>query len=181
MGLLALPPPKWLELARLLAQITHPAWPPSSGDHFSDRAFNENTCEVSELSDKHNFITVGCGNFTAVFTHSSTPDHVYKLNAGTRDKMEEFHRWLMEQDHPNLPCVYHVESFKGGCVAVCEMLESYGDMRELPFEELTHILNVGGFEVDDVHGGNVMHRAGVPVLNDPSSNRPDGGEYYSGT
>lgn len=164
-------PPKWLELAHLLAQITYPSWPPSTDYHFSDRAFQEDTYDVSELAKGHNFVFVGCGNFTAVFTHSSTPELVFKLNAGTRDRMEAFHRWLMDQSHPNLPRVYHVESFQGGCVAVCEMLGEGDAVSELPLEELRHILNAGGFYVDDVHRYNVMLRGVVPVLNDPSSNR----------
>ena len=171
MGLLALPPPKWLELSQLLATVTHPTWPGNTDHHFTDRAFCEDTYDTDARAATAGFVFVGCGNFTAVYSHPEAEGRVFKLNAGTRDRMEEFHRWLMEQDHPNLPRVYHVESYQGGCVAVCEELAPYGRESELPFEELTHILNVGGFEVDDVHGANVMHRNGVPVLNDPSSNR----------
>lgn len=160
-------------LARLLAELTHSAWPVASESHFSDRAFVENLDDVALLAQSAGFYPKGCGNFTAVFGHLDAPDVVFKLNAGTRDKMEEYHRWLMTQTHPNLPRVYHVEHYLGGCVAVSEKLRPHGTQLAINVPELETLLNSGGFEIDDIHAGNIMFRIsdGNSVLNDPSSNR----------
>lgn len=173
MGLLALPAPEWLRLARLLAEVTYGAWPDETDYHFSDRAFEEDTDEVDSYAREQEFEPVGCGNFTAVYAHPDAPGMVFKLNAGTRDSMEEYHRWLMGQDHPNLPRVYHVEPYCGGCVAVSEELEPDGDFfgHGDAYSEVCDLIENAGFPVDDDHSGNIMRRGGTPVLNDPSSNR----------
>lgn len=175
--MLALPAPGWLRLSRLLAEVTQPCWPGKRDGHFSDRAFEEDTDSVEAEAEAAGFYVVGCGNFTAVFAHEDAPDVVFKLNAGTRDKMEDYHRWLMTQDHPNLPRVYHVEHYMGGCVAVSEVLDEDGDFDDLPLGELIALLGDAGFDVDDACHGNIMLRGDVPVLNDPSSNRADSFGY----
>lgn len=178
MSLLCLPAPAWLGLAKALAEATFNRWPDEHPCHFQHKAFQEDTSEVEVGANALGFCYVGCGNFTAVFSHPQAPGLVFKLNAGTRDKMEEYHRWLMEQDHPNLPRVLHVEHYRGGCVAVSERLSPYGPINELPLVDLSNLLSAAGFEIDDAHSGNVMRREsdGLSILNDPSSNRAE--DYF---
>lgn len=173
----ALPAPEYVRLARCLARTTVGAWPSKDEDHFLDRAFECDTDKVDFYAEMQGFELVGCGNFTAVYSHPDAPGRVFKLNAGSRDRMEEYHRWLMDQDHPNLPRVYHVEAYNGGCVAVSEYLELDGCFSddEDSFQEVSELIEAAGFPVDDVHEGNVLQRGCVPVLNDPSS----GTRYYT--
>ena len=167
------PAPELLRLARLLAEVTYYAWPGESDGHFADRAFEEDSDEVDSCAMWNGFEPVGCGNFTAVYSHPDAPGMVFKLNAGTRDRMEEYHRWLMDQDHPNLPRVYHVEGYRGGCVAVAEELEPDGSFWDYDeeYRDVCTLVESAGFTVDDDHSGNIMCRGCTPVLNDPSSNR----------
>lgn len=173
MSMLALPAPAWLRLSRLLAEVTYRAWPGEDDYHFADRAFEEDTDEVDFYAEEVGFEPIGCGNFTAVYSHPDAPGMVFKLNAGTRDNMEGYHWWLMDQDHPSLPRVYHVEPYCGGCVAVSEELEPDGDFfgHGDAYSEVCALIENAGFPVDDDHSGNIMRRGGTPVLNDPSSNR----------
>lgn len=162
-------------LARTLAHVTFPRWPGRANDHFRDRCFLE--CvdwDLQSRAQEEGFHLLGVGNFTAVFGHHDAPGVVFKLNAGTRDNMEAYHRWLMTQRHPNLPRVYSVFSYGDGCVAVSEELmpAEWGADSELPLAALRSILGRAGFDIDDAHPGNIMRRAdGTVVLNDPSSNR----------
>lgn len=173
MSMLALPAPAWLRLSRLLAEVTYREWPGESEDHFHHRAFVDSTEYVDPYAEEVGFYLVGCGNFTAVYAHPDAPGVVFKLNAGTRDNMEEYHWWLMDQDHPNLPRVYHVEHYFGGCVAVSEELDEGGDFfgHGDAYCDVIELIEDAGFPVDDTHCGNIMRRGDTPVLNDPSSNR----------
>lgn len=186
---------KYAELATLLMLATHEFWPealdPDDCDdesewHFGHRAFVESPSdELLMAAASHDFQLVGCGNFTAVFSHPEAPGLVFKLNAGTLDRMEEYHLWLVEQDHPHLPRIYHVESFDSGCCAVGERLDPsvaifdlVYEERQAVYEEQKEVLEVvrpliegAGFVCDDTHNGNYLKRDGGWVVNDPFSNR----------
>lgn len=171
MTLLCLPSPAWLRLSKLLAEVTEPWWPKPDERHLRDRAFQCDAATVSAFAEEQGFTLVGCGNYTAVFSHPDAPDVVFKLNAGTRDRMEDYHRWLMHQTHTNLTRVHHVQSHGLGCVAVAEMLEPFGDLGSIPYSEVKDLLIAAGFPPDDLHAGNVMLRLSdmQSIVNDPSS------------
>lgn len=195
-AVLALAAPAWVQAARRLAEVTHAYWPEdrrwSPEDHDEDcdcfdcgedkfeyKCFAEDPCDaILEEADEEGFYLLGCGHFTAVFGHEDFPDMVFKLNAGTMDGMQDYHVWLMTQDHPNLPRVYHVEPYDEGCVAVGERLDDHGAVFHRPeegsvFEEayrsVRWLLNANGFYANDLHGANFMMRGDTVVVNDPTS------------
>ena len=175
-----------VSLARTLLEATADWWPEGDeDDHFNYKAFVESLdYYLLRAARDAGFQLVGCGNFTAVFSHPEARDVVFKLNAGTLDRMEEYHRWLMQQDAAVLPRVYHVESLDGGCVAVAERLDPapgydfdpVQDARNVKcrwqaLNEARPLIEAGGFCCDDTHPGNYMLRGDVWVVNDPHSNR----------
>lgn len=174
---IALSSPLWVQLARDLASATEQHWPGPHTHRLNNYAFQEcPTAEFLIAADRAGFLYVGCGNFTAVFSHPSTPELVYKLNAGSDDDMEMYHRWLMTQTHKNLPRVYHVESYGRGCVAISEELRptdgyisGYSEEMVEIMGELRPMIEGAGFACNDLHGGNIMMRGSTLVLNDPCS------------
>lgn len=92
--------------------------------------------------------------------------------------------WLMQQSHPNLPRVYHVETLGEGTCAVAERLseapgrcfedEEEDDRRAAARHSVLNrvygLITDAGFSCDDTHSGNYMMRGDVWVVNDPHSN-----------
>lgn len=167
----------YAELATALMVATREFWPARVGPHFMYACFQEDPSDAVIVSaDEAGFEYLSSGNFTAVFRHPSAPGVVFKLNAGTLDRMQEYHEWLMTQDHENLPRVYHVETFDEGCCAVAEELtpgrwDEPGNGAGDAYDAVEAIIEAAGFAVDDTHAGNYMMRGDTWVLNDPSSNR----------
>lgn len=193
---------KHAELATLLLLATREFWPEADDPddyedaddwHFGYRAFRDDPSdELLMAAASYDFQLVGCGNFTAVFSHPEAPGLVFKLNAGTLDRMKEYHLWLIEQDHPNLPRIYHVETFDGGCCAVGERLDPGAEVFGLDRDEhraveaeqkevlevVRPLIEGAGFVCDDTHNGNYLRRDGEWVVNDPFSNREAACELY---
>lgn len=169
-------------LCQQLIAATMVHWPEGNPDsHFNYRAFVEQPdLHLLRAAKEFGFEMIGCGNFTAVFTHEGSPGLVFKLNAGTYDHMAEYHEWLMQQSHPHLPAVYHVERYGEGCVAVSEQLSpdcDYPDElgwhaeRDRVMDTLYELVRGAGFDLDDTHAGNILFRNGCMVINDPYTAR----------
>lgn len=131
------------------------------------------------------FRHVASGHYSDVYRHPKAPGVVFKLNIGNFDSCHDLMLRLVSSTHENLPRVYGVVGgtlpyvlgdIRPRPVAVGvmeELLPSDGSDWESDLEEVKGeveaLLDSWGFEMDDVHSGNVMYRGYTVVVTDPST------------